>query len=194
VVIDSKGGSVTAAFRIADKLRTADITLEVRGKCMSACAHIILPASRSREIREGSTIALHGTQFALHHLFLKAQRKGGQNLTQSAQVKHLSEREHALFKEAGADPRLLMVPYIERGDVCFLEARQPDGEKGFALATEHAGYPVTTGTLAKYGVNVRTIYTDGQTVGGDLNIIPSMTPDEVEERFNALDLQPCKTG
>lgn len=193
VVIDSKGGSASAAFRIADKLRTTTIPLEVRGKCMSACASIILPASRNREMKQGSSIALHGTQFGLHHLFLRSKQRHGHELSQSPEVKHLAEREYALLKQAGADPRLLMVPYIERGDVCYVEAVQPDGEERFTLATELATYPVTTGTLAKYGLQVRTIDTDGQRVDGDIHIIPSMKPDEVEQRFNALDVQPCRT-
>lgn len=191
VVIDSGGGNVTAAFRIADKLRTIDIPLEIRGECMSVCASVILPASRIREMRQGSTIALHTTQYGLHELFRSSQQREGHGLTQSAKVAHLAKREYDLLEEVGVDPRLLMAPYVTRGDTCYLEAEQRNGEKRFAVATELAKYEVTTGTLAQYGMHVRTIDTNGNTVVSDLGTVADPTPNDVEKRFIALNLPPC---
>ncbi|CAM9460845.1 unnamed protein product, partial [Phaeothamnion confervicola] len=55
--IRSAGGRPEAAIRLADQLRTSDVTLVVDGYCLAACAQYLFMSAPRREVTEGSLVA-----------------------------------------------------------------------------------------------------------------------------------------
>lgn len=58
--IDSIGGDMIAAVRIAEILRSRKMTLVVDGRCLSACAQVIFVAAEKKVVMEGSLVGIHG--------------------------------------------------------------------------------------------------------------------------------------
>jgi hypothetical protein len=57
--IDSGGGDVPSALRLANFVREHDVRLIVVGRCFSACAHYVFSGARRKEALPGSLIGIH---------------------------------------------------------------------------------------------------------------------------------------
>lgn len=60
LVIQSEGGDVRAALRIAKEIRQKPVSLRIRGYCNSSCANYLLPAARTVYVEVNSQIVYHG--------------------------------------------------------------------------------------------------------------------------------------
>lgn len=58
--IDSQGGDVRAALRLANFVRDHDIRVVVVGRCFSACASYVFSGARRKDAMPGSLIGIHG--------------------------------------------------------------------------------------------------------------------------------------
>ena len=101
IVLESRGGDVDAAFRIAEKISASGKTLRIKGECMSACASILLPSALRRKVEPGALIALHGTQTGLFKLFQRTREMDRHDITQSPAVAARAKQELALAGAAG---------------------------------------------------------------------------------------------
>lgn len=63
--VDSNGGDVLSALKLAEVVREKNIRLVVAGRCFSACANYLFVGSRRKDILPGSLIAIHGKQINL---------------------------------------------------------------------------------------------------------------------------------
>jgi hypothetical protein len=153
---------------------------------MYACASVILPAARARAKEPDSVIAFHGTQYGLYTLYEMTKARDGHSFTQSPEVKVLGQQEYALYQDAGADPRLLLAPYTERGRLCYQEARQRDGSNRFAIRTEKPAYVVDAPTLAAFRINLQELQIERN---GER--APELRPQDIERKFNSLSILAC---
>ncbi len=71
IIINSGGGNELAALKLAKTISQHNVNVVVEGACISACAHIILPAARKVFIVEGSIIGFHGNIFGWLELFAR---------------------------------------------------------------------------------------------------------------------------
>lgn len=62
--INSSGGDVRSALKLARVLEKQDTTIIVKDKCLSACAQIILPSAKNVEIWDNAVISLHVSSFS----------------------------------------------------------------------------------------------------------------------------------
>lgn len=60
VLIDSGGGDLDAALRMATVLHERRMHLVVDGRCLSACASYLFPAAATKSVLPGSVLAIHG--------------------------------------------------------------------------------------------------------------------------------------
>lgn len=60
VIVDSEGGDADSAMSVGRKIFNDGATVEVKSKCISACANYIVPAARYLELNEDSFIVIHG--------------------------------------------------------------------------------------------------------------------------------------
>jgi len=58
--IDSQGGDVRAALKLANFVRDHDIQVVVVGRCFSACANYVFSGARRKEVKPGSLVGIHG--------------------------------------------------------------------------------------------------------------------------------------
>lgn len=63
VSVDTAGGDVKSALRIAKILKTKDLMLIVNGKCFSACALFLFPSAPRKKIMPQSLVAIHGFRY-----------------------------------------------------------------------------------------------------------------------------------
>lgn len=61
--IDSQGGDLRAAFKLADFVREHGIRVVVVGRCFSACAHYVFSGARRKDALPGSLIGIHSNRF-----------------------------------------------------------------------------------------------------------------------------------
>jgi hypothetical protein len=61
LVVNSIGGSVIPAIRMAELIEPLDLELVVRGNCNSSCANYLLPVARRVRLEPGATVLLHGS-------------------------------------------------------------------------------------------------------------------------------------
>lgn len=71
LIINSGGGDELAALKLAKEISKQNIDVVVDGACISACAHILLPAARKVFIVEDSVIGFHGNIFGWLELFAR---------------------------------------------------------------------------------------------------------------------------
>lgn len=60
LAINSQGGEVVSAIRIAELVSKAQLMLIVDGECSSSCANYIFPAAKRKIVTKGSVVAIHG--------------------------------------------------------------------------------------------------------------------------------------
>ncbi len=60
LVLQSEGGAVEAALRVAEKIQQYSLNIRIRGYCHSSCANYILPAAKHVTVEDNSAIILHG--------------------------------------------------------------------------------------------------------------------------------------
>jgi ATP-dependent protease ClpP protease subunit len=65
LAIDSGGGDVLAAIRLADFVRERRIHLVVEGRCFSACANYVFSGARTKDVLPGSLVAIHSSRYTL---------------------------------------------------------------------------------------------------------------------------------
>lgn len=184
VSISSEGGLVRVAFAFLDLWDTDKVVLRVRGHCFSACATIILPGFSQRYLASDAILALHTTQLGLKTLYdsldVPIEEKG----RQSAEVARLAKREVALYKQAGINASLLLVPYIARGEMCYTNLRQPNGTWAFSVGTRRPAVFVSPADLRRFGM----VFMDGSPDGTGHGL---PDPSQIAEQISELDIQQC---
>ena len=60
VIVNSEGGDADSAMTIGRRIFNDGATVEVKSKCISACANYIVPAAGYLEVNENSFIVIHG--------------------------------------------------------------------------------------------------------------------------------------
>ncbi len=151
VIVDSKGGDVDEAVRIGMILKNANLTVIVRGLCLSSCANYFFTAGNKRVIENG-LVGFHGNAGAL-----AASYGGVEPLLESQipfwmkwvlseeskqeeirKLRHTIQLEHAFFAGSGISQELFHVSQLldkGKGD------RQP-----------YAFLLPTASTFIKYGI------------------------------------------
>jgi len=61
ISINSGGGDVETAIKIAQVIHDKEINIEVRRLCLSSCANYLFPAAKNKIINYGSIIGFHGS-------------------------------------------------------------------------------------------------------------------------------------
>jgi hypothetical protein len=61
--IDSHGGDIRAAIRLANFVRDHKVRVVVVGRCFSACANYVFSGALSKEVTPGSLVGIHSKQF-----------------------------------------------------------------------------------------------------------------------------------
>ena len=61
--IDSQGGDLRAALKLANFVREHDVKVVVVGRCFSACAHYVFSAAQRKEVMPGSLVGIHNKRF-----------------------------------------------------------------------------------------------------------------------------------
>ncbi len=60
VLLQSSGGDVSAAIRMAQVIAERELPVVVRGICLSSCANYLMPAGTSISVERNAIIAFHG--------------------------------------------------------------------------------------------------------------------------------------
>jgi len=112
--VNSSGGDVEAAIKLARWIYHNKVDIEVIEYCLSSCANYLFTAAFHKIILPGAVVAWHGNY---HHLkqtglwrddILTRMKRTGENRVQARthvlqQVNHLVKLEQAFFKEIGVD-------------------------------------------------------------------------------------------
>lgn len=103
-VVNSDGGEVTAALRLARSLRARGLRLIVARRCISSCANFLFPAARTKAVAPNGLVVFHGgiAPGAFGGLF------GG------GEERDLLARTTAFFREIGVDGSITYDPPYRR--------------------------------------------------------------------------------
>jgi ATP-dependent protease ClpP protease subunit len=89
-VVDSDGGDVAAAIKIANVIADHDITVVVNGACISSCANYFFTAGKKKIIRQGF-VAFHGDW--------KAWKENPESDYKSGLARQAPEKREALIRK-----------------------------------------------------------------------------------------------
>lgn len=169
LTVNSGGGEPAIALRIAEDIASRDVTVRVKGSCMSACANYLAMAGRRLVVEEGALLAWHGT---LPDVDDGRARMVAENLPAplvETYVEWLTDfkiRERAFFAKVGVDYRLLQDSAdIIREDKLVPEAGYSFDEVtgAYSITRSAAMWIPTPDVLEDYGINTdgfRWRYTD----------------------------------
>lgn len=128
VVLNSPGGSESAAIRIAEQLAEKDVTVVVQGECLSACAQYIFISGRRKEILNGSVVGCHENIIAM----TKVPAEAYGSIMQTKWQK-LSKRAIALYRRLGVSPDFAYICLRRTSPICYFtdKARRQSVAKVF---------------------------------------------------------------
>lgn len=118
--VNSSGGGVEAAIKLARWIYINKVDIEVVEYCLSSCANYLFTAAFHKIILPGAIVAWHGNY---HHLkqtglwkddILVRMKRTGENREKARmhilqQVNHLIELEQSFFKEIGVDEKICWI-------------------------------------------------------------------------------------
>jgi hypothetical protein len=113
LTITSTGGDTLTAIKVGRLIRDRDVTLVVRGFCLSACAQFIAPAAR-KLVFEGLPI------FAMHHsaTALGGTLRASGDDRGAAFYDRVAAEEQRFYKDMGFREELLTYPFSLIEPVC----------------------------------------------------------------------------
>lgn len=127
--VNSSGGGVEAAIKLARWIYNNKVDIEVIEYCLSSCANYLFTAAFHKIILPGAIVAWHGNYHHLKQTGLWQDdiptriKRTGENRAQARadvlqQVNHLVKLEQAFFKDIGVDEKICwigkMPPYNVR--------------------------------------------------------------------------------
>lgn len=118
--VNSSGGDVEAAIKLARWIYINKVDIEVIEYCLSSCANYLFTAAFRKTILPGAIVAWHGNY---HHLkqtglwkddIQTRMKRTGENRVQARahvlqQVNHLVKLEQSFFKEIGVDEKICWI-------------------------------------------------------------------------------------
>lgn len=121
--VNSSGGEVEAAIKLARWIYNNKVDIEVIEYCLSSCANYLFTAAFHKTILPGAIVAWHGNY---HHLkqtglwrddIKTRMKRTGENREQARanvlqQVNHLVKLEQAFFEEIGIDGKICWIGKI----------------------------------------------------------------------------------
>ncbi len=82
LIVNSEGGDADSAMAIGRRIFKDGATVEVKSKCISACANYIVPAARYLELNDHSYVIIHGAvSRGIAEYNSLIQKKSNQNLS-----------------------------------------------------------------------------------------------------------------
>ena len=150
IVVNSAGGEIAEALRIADIIVKHEIDVVVDRFCISACAHIIFAAGRKRFVKEDALVVFHGSATGFLESF-----GGRSDRERVAEIATLSAAEISLYRRRGINEALLPIMTAMLDPLClddFGPAAAP--AKRLALSSEGAGWTPSIGLLRSVGFDV----------------------------------------
>ncbi|MFG6447580.1 hypothetical protein ACG0Z6_04910 [Roseateles sp. BYS180W] len=96
--INSQGGDALAGMQIARAVMTRNLSLRVVDFCASACASLILPASKEIYVKDGSIIAIHAGEVGLWRAAINSNSLPKSVTDQLSMIEYLFEFEKSLNK------------------------------------------------------------------------------------------------
>jgi hypothetical protein len=134
VSINSGGGSIVEAIRLADAFLNRNLDLHVSGACLSACAAFLIPAARRVYLSQGSIVGVHmGLGILATRDDLPVEYRGGDLEAERYQALYRIYSRRDLKIEAIQDPAK-MLQYFCVGTLSG-SSRGPD-EKGTGMRYE----------------------------------------------------------
>lgn len=121
--VNSSGGDVEAAIKLARWIYNNKVDIEVIEYCLSSCANYLFTAAFHKTILPGAIVAWHGNY---HHLkqtglwrddIQTRMKRTGESRVQARthvlqQVNHLVKLEQSFFKEIGIDEKICWIGKI----------------------------------------------------------------------------------
>ena len=121
--VNSSGGDVEAAIKLARWIYNNKVDIEVIEYCLSSCANYLFTAAFHKTILPGAIVAWHGNY---HHLkqtglwrddIQTRMKRTGESRVQARthvlqQVNHLVKLEQSFFKEIGVDEKVCWIGKI----------------------------------------------------------------------------------
>jgi hypothetical protein len=161
VLLDSPGGGVESAIRIANLVRDNGLDVEVVGDCFSSCANYIFPAGKSKTISALGIVAWHGN--ISHLLYLHDIGKMPLPERDLANIKKIVAQEKAFFASIGLDEFICWFGKIEPYSVRNLYFLSAEDMSRFGLTnvSVRSDYSLTdTAPYGAHGTDIRYIKVD----------------------------------
>jgi hypothetical protein len=133
IIVDSRGGDVVAALRLAEVMHKAGTSIYVDEICASSCANYLFLAARDKVIAPGALVGWHGSPASERIQGLQSLPAADLLEFEKARLA-MVERERRLLQDLGVDPRLLCA-----------------GDRTIA-AHEALGWTMPIRSMAKFGV------------------------------------------
>jgi hypothetical protein len=148
LVITSAGGEILSAIRLGRAVRERNMTVVVRGYCLSACAHFVFAPAKSKLIEPDALVGFHGTATAREELL---ERAGQPEL--AAVFSDAADREQELYSESSLASELLVQPLIEVAPICYDSRKgDPSSAYEFAVLTRATFFIPDRARLESWGV------------------------------------------
>lgn len=153
LVITSGGGDEIASLDMAEEIQRRDMTVVVRGYCMSGCANAVFIAAKKRILLDGAVIGLHGSAIANRDSYLHLGEPPPAQIIQS------SQRYESLYESQGISIRLLQCASINIGQTTkFVEVPNPlTGEKARGWISRRSLWAPSDRALRRFGLTLERV-------------------------------------
>lgn len=157
VLLDSSGGNPSVALKIAkDIQRHADVEIDVKGVCISACASYLAIAGKRLNIECDSVVAWHGDLGTPEDEARSMRAEGipeGLVVEYAAWLKAFHADEAAFYANAGVDIALLTDSEKAVGALDLKESYTLDAATGeYSYSTSAGVWVPSMRSLKQYGV------------------------------------------
>lgn len=119
ISINSKGGVVGEAIRMAELIHENQLNVLISQNCISACAHFILTAASDVTVEKDTLVGFHQTATATWRMLNDNDLIDKSALTNS--YVELMEQELEFYRKFDLDDRWLSEPYWRMKPSCFSE-------------------------------------------------------------------------
>ena len=149
LVITSGGGDIESAINLGNLVKKYDLNVVVEDYCLSACAHFVFVAGKTKYINDNSFVALHGTATS-RKAYLEA--SGRKNL--AVAYENLAKIETSFYRNLTLSQDLLVQPMVMIEPSCYVEVSVQYGFNGIwpSIVTKHPFYVPSRKELEGYGV------------------------------------------
>lgn len=149
IVVNSRGGRIPEAIEFGKLILAHNISVTVKGECLSACASYLFSVSPRRTVVPGSNLLYHQTAAGMEAQMLASDRPALASV-----YREVAAAERKLYRSAGIDDALLAQSFRAMEPHCYVvnDAVPRESEYRTLYKTRYRMLMPSSSWLKSYGI------------------------------------------